>query len=390
MRKTYKSTVLYYAGWNSFTHIGGAYNLAKAMPDVFFHVTTAEKWPFPKLENLQYHKLYRPNCAVRFEEKIFLHTYTYERELGDIKKYRRHLFEYLQLLNKINPNMVISDITMEIALWSKFFGYPTCTFYETVDTHNLRHKIVWDNADSILVRYPKQFVEEIETNIHPKMFFCGGVSKFDLDENLPSKAEAITKIGADSNKKTVTFLASSQSQIIPSSRKYFNFVCAGLNKVSEENNCFVLYPKKDSIVQKLQKKYSKIHFVIGIFNQVQYYLSAADVVVSGSGMGATMETCFFRVPMLQIPVPWVFKEQMIKASALERIGAARVISPVKMSAESIAGEISTLLNDTQVRKETREAQAKMIDRKGYQRLARHIQKMLNSSLCKDKISITSD
>lgn len=123
-----KSKILYYAGWNSFTHIGGAYNLARYMPDVEFHVVSAEKWPFRKLDNVVFHKLTRPNCAMRIDDKFFLHTYPYEKDLGDLDKYRMHLSEYLKLLQKIHPNLVIVDITLEIAIWTKYLGYPVALF----------------------------------------------------------------------------------------------------------------------------------------------------------------------------------------------------------------------------------------------------------------------
>lgn len=390
MEKKFNSTVLYYAGWNSFTHVGGAYNLAKVMPDTLFHVVTAEKWPFSPLPNLIYHHLYRPNCAMRFDEKIYLHTYSYEKELGDVRKYRKHIFSYIELLKKIDPNLVISDITLEVALWAKFLGYPTCVFYETLETNNLRHKIVWDNAESILVRYPKRLIEQIEPNIHSKMFFAGGVSKFDLIDELPTKEESKKIIGLKNGQQLVTFLASSHSHNNVQVKKYFRTICEALDKMPENVKCCVLYPTKDSLSFSLKRRYKKLNFIIGVFNQVHHYLGLSDVVVTAAGMGATMESAYFRAPMLLVPAPWIINEQMIKAEALEKIGAARLINPVTMTAETIEHELKLLLNNPELREKIKEKERILIDKKGYTRLARHITKMLNSSYCVNKSSILND
>jgi|GEM_PF-1527380 len=388
--QNFKSKVLYYAGWNSFTHVGGAYYLAKVMPDVQFHVVSAEKWPFPPQENIIFHKLFRPNCAMRFDERIFLHSYPYENELGDINKYRKHIFGFLDIIKKINPNLVISDITLEIALLAKFFGYPTCAFYETVDTNNLRHKLAWDNVDSILVRYPRRFLEYVEPNIHSKMFFSGGVSKFDFIEKKSTAEESKSIIGLEKGKKAVTFLASSHSHSNLQVKKYFANICEGLSLLSSQYQPFVLYPKNDRLVTSLKRKYKKLTFVVGVFNQVHHYLASSGLVLTAAGQGAIMESAYFRTPMLLIPAPWIINEQMVKATALEKMGAAKVINPVSMTPEIIQSEAEKILGNKDLRDKMRDKERELIDKKGYQRLSRHIYKMLNSSYCIDKISVIND
>lgn len=389
MKKQYKSKVFYYAGWNSFTHVGGAYNLAKTMPNVEFHVASAEKWPFPELPNLTFHKLYRPNCAMRIDDRFFLNTYPYEKELGDIKKYRKHFFGYIDILKKIDPNLVIADITLEIALWSKFLGYPTCVFYETVETANLRHRLAWDNVDSILVRYPESFIELVEPNIHTKMFFAGGMSKFDNIEKLPSKDESRKLLGITNkeDEKVVTFLASSHSHNNPQVKRYFHIICKALNELSKEYKTFVLYPKKDSLVQKLEAEYKNIHFTVGVFNQVHHYLSLSDVVVTAAGLGAVMEASYFRVPMLLVPAPWITGDQMIKAKALEKLGAALLIDPVSINENAIIKAINKISTDPELKAKIQDKERILIDKKGYKKLAHHIQKMLNASYCINKSSV---
>lgn len=389
--KQYKSSILYFASWNSFTHVGCAYNLAKSMPDVLFHVVTAEKWPFHKLDNVIYHRIFRPNCAMRFSEKFFLHHYPYEKELADINKYRKHFFAYTKWLQQINPNLVIVDTTLEIALLSKFMGYPTCVFYETWDSNNLRHRVTWENVDSILVRYPKEFIEKIEIRISPKMFFSGGVSKFDLYDEMPSKEKSMEVLGLKKGykEKIITMLSSSQPQAIPQAKRYFRTICSVLNSF-EGAKSYVLYPKEDAIIKSLKRKYKNIDFIVGVYNQVNHYLSLSDVVITGAGLGATMESCYFRVPMLLIPVPWAFNEQMVKASALENMGAAKLVSPMTMNESLIRSEIQELLVNQELREKMKEKQRIMIDKRGYKRLSRHLNKMLESRVCQDKSSIKTD
>lgn len=386
-----KSKILYYASWNSFTHVGCAYNLAKSMPNVEFHVLSAEKWPFEKLDNLTYHKLYRPNCAMRFDEKFYLHTYPYEKELGDVKKYRRHIQGFMTLVKKIDPNLILVDTTLEVAIWSKFLGYPVGLFYETHDSSNLRHRIAWENVDKIFVRYPKQFIEQIETNISPKMVFSGGVSKFDLISELPSKESSKKEVRLKTNgKKIITILSSSHSYNTQQVRNYFETIGEAAEKLSEKYHVYLLYPKEDRISRFLMRKYKKINFVVGVFNKVHHYLSLSDLVITGAGMGATMESSYFRVPMLMIPVPWAIGEQMLKAEALENIGAARVINPISMDPEIIVEEVDNLFSDPNLLERMKEAERQMIDRKGYQKLAHHVSKMLKSSVCINKSSVLND
>lgn len=386
-----KNKILYYAGWNSFTHIGGAYNLARSMPDVEFHVVSAEKWPFRNLENVTFHKLIRPNCAMRIDEKFFLHTYPYEKDLGDLDKYRKHLFEYLKLLRNIQPNLVVVDITLEIAIWSKFLGYPVALFYETLDSDNLRHQLAWNNVDSILVRYPKHFVATIEPNLNSKMFFSGGVSKFDSMEIATNRERNFEVTGAVKDKrKIVTVLSSSHSYNNAQVRKYFETICEALNNESEKIQCFMLYPENDKLAERLKEQYKNINFVIGVFNKVQYYLAISDLVITGAGMGATMESAYFRVPMLIIPVPWIIKEQALKANGLESIGAAKVVNPAGMIPEDITSKMYEMLGNKDLLQNMKDNERKLIDKNGYKRLASHINRMLKSSKCQNKISVIRD
>lgn len=390
MDNNFKSIILYYAGWNSFTHVGGAFYLAKMMPDVLFHVASAEKWPFPPQKNIIFHKLYKPNCAMRIDDRFFLKTYPYENNLGDINKYRKHIFGFVELLKKINPNLVISDITLEVALLSKYFGYPTCVFYETVETNNLRHKLAWDNVDSILVRYNKRFLEYVEPNIHSKMFFAGGVSKFDLIEKKSTNEQSKKLIGLQKNRKAVTFLASSHSHNNGQVKRYFQCICEGLNMLPSEYQCFVLYPQKDQLVNSLRKKCKNLNFIVGVFNQVHHYLAVSDIVLTAAGLGAIMESAYFRTPMLLIPVPWTINEQMIKATALEKMGAARLINPASMTPEIIKEQTLMVLEDKVLQESMKEKERELIDKKGYQRLSRHIYKMLGSNSCENKVSVLND
>ncbi len=386
-----KSKVLYYAGWNSFTHIGCAYNLAKIMPEVDFHVASAEKWPFEPLPNLTFHKLYRPNCAMRIDEKFYLHTYPYEKELGDVKRYRKHFFSYIDLVKKVDPNLILVDITLEIAVWSKYLGYPVGLFYETFDSNNLRHQLAWDNVDEIFVRYPKKFVEQIENNINLKMVFLGGVSKFDLIDKMPSKEESADEIGLKSDdRKVITILSSSHSHNNAQVRRYFETICEAMNVESDKYQVFMLYPKKDSIITHLQHKYKNINYVVGVFNKVHNYLINSDMVITGAGMGATMESAYFRVPMLMIPVPWIISEQMMKAKALEDIGVAHVVDPIDMTPEVIRIETEAILSCPETVEKMKDAERALIDKKGYQRLAQKVRKMLRSSSAISKSSVLND
>ncbi|MEI8143354.1 MAG: glycosyltransferase [Candidatus Berkelbacteria bacterium] len=381
MVRKYTSKVVYYASYNSRTHIGTSFTLAKLMPEVLFYVVTAELWPFGDLDNVIVKQIRRPNCSIRLDSKIYLHTYDYEKDLPSPVSYREHIQDYLEILKDVDPNLVIVDITYEVAIWSKLLGYPTCVFYETIDNSALRIKIAWDSVDSVLVRYPERFVKKVEGKLHSNMVFLGGTSRFDLGE----KVLTIPSV-KDSQETVVTFVSSSNAHDNSMRNEYFQPIVAALARLKNSKVNF-FYPKNDDFIIKQQEKYRHINFIIGDFDQIERFIAKSDIIVSPAGMGIVMETSLYQKPMLLIPALWIYQEQMNKAKILHEIGACRYLDPKEMTENTVEDAICEILNDDAVRRKMKAAQKELIDGRGYYRLREKITELLASDKCMNKISI---
>ncbi len=374
------NSVLYFASHHSLTHVGSALSLSRLLPDVDLHLVTAEKLDHlnNRPDNLHISNLEEANCSIKIDERIFMRTFPYVTDPPNVNSFRKHLYGFINELERINPNLVVIDMTSEFAIIAKLLGYPTAYFYETVDNHELRFRIVFNSVDSVIVRYPKRLLEILGEKIYPSMFFAGGVSRFD-DKKRNAKADD----AAVQRSSRITFISGSKTHDSEREANYYTTVIAAAREIPRAQ-LTVIYPTADEYSRKAQQLFPGVEFVIGQ-SDIFDILQQSDLVICGGGMGVVMESALANVPILSIPVPWVFEEQYKKAVALEKLGAVRMLDYRTITDRKIKKNIALLLNPRK-RQKMLLAQRALIDGLGYVRIAEHIKELLASEKCQNKIS----
>lgn len=385
-RKSNKQRVLYYASHHSYTHVRSAIALARLLPETEFYIVTPEQFKLPVPNNVQVRYLTKPNFAVRLNNKIHLHRYSYEQNEPIISSHRNHVTEFINHIHDIEPHLVIIDLLAEFAVIAKFLGYPVAFFYETIDNSRERIKVVWQSVDSIIARYSESFVRAVEENIPPNMFCGGGVSRYDFKPELTkqTKSDIRRRLSIGENESVVTFISGSKTYETKQASEYYEKIFQAMENTATKK--FVLYPEEDQIVRAARKLHPTFTFVINPDEPFDY-LRSADVIISGGGMGVVMESCVANNPLLILPVPWIFDEQNRKAAVLEKIGVARSLDSRVATAEKIGEEIREL-QKSDLAEIMKNKQTSLIDGQGYRRIADHIRRLLESDQCKKGVSLS--
>ncbi len=99
--------------------------------------------------------------------------------------------------------------------------------------------------------------------------------------------------------------------------------------------------------------------VHSFFAEMEMALGAATVAISRSGASSLAELAAVRVPSVLIPFPAATdNHQFFNAKAFEESGAARLLEQKTATPETLARQISDLIDDNTVREETQAALAK--------------------------------
>jgi UDP-N-acetylglucosamine--N-acetylmuramyl-(pentapeptide) pyrophosphoryl-undecaprenol N-acetylglucosamine transferase len=90
--------------------------------------------------------------------------------------------------------------------------------------------------------------------------------------------------------------------------------------------------------------------VFTFFQSMEYAYSAADIVVSRAGATTISEICFFGLPSILIPYPFVHRHQIKNAAYLCENNAAYLIEERGLYPEMLKGKILELFNNADLRK----------------------------------------
>ncbi len=324
-----KPNILFYCGWGGLGHVARAYSIIKALPRAGkYSVASAERWPFPiPAKNFQYINLPEPKSRIRFEGEDII-TQNYVPEAEDREGYKKHLHAFFRAAEEINPRLVVIDNPAEVSIISKIFGYKTVVLYESLKTKDLRWRLAWKNVDGVLAPYPKEFMEKARFPYMNNTFCSGGITRYD-GEKIVSQSEAKKKVMFDPEKKhmLVTVGKGRMSEDILES------VCKCAKNT--EYKVVVMYPQKDKFISLLKNSFPEIDVVFGVFEGMDVYLSAADMIVTGAGYGSIMEACLFQKPIIAVPLERIYGEQKMKADILSSMGAITVIDPSQISSENL-------------------------------------------------------
>jgi len=372
-----KNKILYFASHHSDTHINSCIEIAHRMPEEEFLLVTAESIDKNRLpSNVIFKKITEPNCSIKLDEKIYLRKFEYVEEEVDVVGARRHVVEFVKSLEDFDPNLVVIDMTSELAIISKLLGYPTVYFYETVDNDKLRFRVVFNSVDSTIVRYPRELLSILGDKVYPNMFFAGGVSRFDAVKDEVTLGQ--------SEEKIITFITGSKSHQSEIEIAYYSTIISGALDVPN-SKLRVICPDQEVISTAAKANLSKFELITEGDNIFQL-LKESNVVICSGGMGVIMESSLANVPILSIPVPWILDEQLRKSHALQRLGAVKMIDPRQMNDRKISKTIKYLLNPAKTRRMLT-SQRTLIDGAGFDRISQHLDEMLLLEQCKDKLSV---
>ncbi|MCX6808391.1 MAG: glycosyltransferase [Candidatus Berkelbacteria bacterium] len=358
--------ILYYCGWGGFGHIARAYSIAKFLDFAEVTVISAEKWIFPKLPNLEYVEMSEPKSRFRLDgEKIILQNYG---EKSDAIGYRKHLFEFFDLLKKIEPDLVIIDNPAELAIYAKMLGFKTLIVYETLKSEDLRWRLAWDNVDKIIVPYTKEFALDLNFKHEDNALFAGGYTRFEDDERNRKQARIDLKI-LDNEKLILLAVGKGKGG--------GEVAEAIASKISKLKKYRIIFPYfvPDVWLSEFQQLYPTIEVVSGK-TDLSPYLAAADIFIGGAGFNTLMEACQFQVPAIFLPLDRIYGEQYNKAKTIARLGAGRMVMTTSRGwLGQIEKEIKDLCNP-KVAAKMREAQRRIVDDHGARRVVHFIKEII--------------
>lgn len=347
-----KPKIVYYTTPYGYGHVVRANAIIQAIGDrADVHLIAAIDIIFDLAKNIHFHKIDEIPGSVRFDCPIY-----YEDKEGKtpstssgkhIEEFRTHTRKFVDLLCDINPDLVIIDVTPEFAIFAKILGFESAQVLITGKRDDLRNKVSLCSVDHVIVPYPENFVDlsYLPAEARKNIFYSGAFSRFD-GKRIISKDDAKKKLGIPSDKKLV--------------------VCAfGRGDLGGK-----VVKKVEEIAKS--KEFADCQFkIFGNIPNVDEYLNAADFAISGAGDNTVMENCYYRVPMIMIPLKRRYDEQVLKAEALEKIGAGKIILEDEIDSK-LQDELRRLISDEGYREEAAKAEGKFVDGHGAERLADEI------------------
>ncbi len=211
---------------------------------------------------------------------------------------RERFFTLLTALHDFQPDIVIVDVSVEVATFVKLAGYPVIYRHMHGNRTDEPHQNIYTIADSLVAYYDKSLNSEIALQPYVEKTFFTKM----LRPNINHSAQSIAK--------TVTVLTST-----------------GSDGVSIENVCYAAEQTPDwhwTIIGKLNShgdlsKLPSNCTYEGFVDDPDTYLSSASVIVTSGGHNAIARTLAHEKPFVVTPESRPFDEQLSFAKALEQV-----------------------------------------------------------------------
>lgn len=163
----------------------------------------------------------------------------------------------------------------------------------------------------------------------------------ELDENVPSRAEARRRLGLDESKPTLLVMGGSQG-------------ASGINALMTRaagrlggRDLQIIHLAGERGVDAVQAAYEAAAIpsvVMPFCDRMQDVYAAADLVVSRSGAASLGELSWFGLPSVLVPYPYAAEDhQRLNAEILVRAGASRMVKESGASADDFATLLASLL-----------------------------------------------
>ena len=357
-----KPKIVFYCSWGGFGHVARSFSIISQLPKGGrYVVATPEDWPFNEpSKNFHYQKLHKPKSRIRlYGEELKVQNYI--KNANDTEGYKKHLHQFINLLEKESPDLVLVDNPAEVSLISKILGYKTAVMYESLDTDDLRWRMAWKSADILVTPYTKSFMETIKFPHIEKADCVGGFSRFEANQDAlkTSQKEAKERLGWDLSRDYIVMT-------LGKGETAESLILKIIDNLKTKKEIILLYPNPGKKIKELEGRISNLKVTGGVFEEMYLYLAAADFIITGAGYNSVMEAFLYRKPTVSIPLSNIYNEQILKAKALDKMGALKYVNPDKP--ERINKALKWLRKEKNKKKMSK-AQKEMVDKKGAKRAA---------------------
>ena len=205
------------------------------------------------------------------------------------------------------PTAAIVDVSAELTQYLRFLGVPVMGMRQHGDRWDFPHLCGYDAAYKLLAPYPEILeVSGVPIWIRDKTIYASGFSRYSHRQETKSSAREQLKL--DPKQKVVLTINGKGG----SKHSLTKIIAAAL--ATPEWRWLVVGETElgDCIPDNVDLR--------GWCEDTYVYLKAADVAIASGGHNTIMEVGTAQVPLLCIPEPRPFDEQLSKAKQLEKLG----------------------------------------------------------------------
>ena len=269
---------------------------------------------------------------------------------------RERMFRMAQWIRDTNPSLLVVDVSVEVTLLARLMGVPTVVMRQNGLRDDLPHQAAFQSSAGLLAPYSSALEDETTPRwICDKTYYAGGFSRY-AGRSL-SRADARRQLGMRADTPYIVVMNGLGGVGNPLE------AVAQLAQSCPEQQWWVVGPTpvaSDPLPTNVR--------VVGRVEDTFPYLRGATVVVASAGNNTVMEVATAGTPYVCIPEERPFQEQVAKARALDRIGAALVLSEWPRPPDWPTILSRAVGSDT-------EALARIIDPHGAHRCAQYVKKV---------------
>ena len=221
---------------------------------------------------------------------------------------RRRTAEIAAWAERERPSLLVVDVSVEVALLGRLLGMPAVVVRQHGDRRDAAHRLGYDMAVSLLAPYPESLEDPTASpELRSKTYYAGLFSRFD-ERDVP-RDEARRQLGLQREDRVVVVMNGAGGQ----------GSTAALVQAAADAN-----PGWRWLLLGVEA--NELAVTAGWAADPYLYLRAADVVVTSGGHNSIAEVVAADRPLICIPEERPFGEQHAKAVAMQRAGAAVVVT----------------------------------------------------------------
>ncbi len=210
-------------------------------------------------------------------------------------------------IDRAAPDLFVVDVSVEVATFVRLMGVPTVVVRQHGRRDDPPHLMAYDHASLLLAPWSPQLEDPwVPGWVRSRTAHVGGFSRF--DGRLADRTASRRRLGIDGSTRPVVLVTAGGEGAAGWDPDAAAAATPGWQ--------WVVVGGVPSTTPRLRH--------LGWLDDPWDWLCAADVVITHAGHNSTMEAAAAGTPMVVIPQPRPFDEQVHKAAALDRCGAALV------------------------------------------------------------------